>query len=371
MIFNHRSSCVSLLVGTLGVLGATSAMVRAQPRPVTSESQPVSPDEALWRQIVVAAQAASDAEPYSDDRERALRPRRRLVDSARIYLSAYPGGPRRDDVVRLELKALFEIGTLSGGLYGPLQARVNEHLRHPPSVAGLHEAAYWKIRCDRLARVAAATQPSSAPVARYDVALHEAYRAYIQQYPRSRFVPRMVTELFEAAAAAGDLAEQRRLVGLLGQAFERHAVTELLTAQLRRQEAVGQPFSLAFRTVDGDEIDTARWTGRPLLIVVWAGFDERSRACTHEIEAFRTLQPDIRVVGVNLDESAPTMVENCRGLGLTWPQYHDGLGWASRFARRWGVREVPWVFVVDREGRLVGSSDAAGWRELAVSALEN
>ncbi len=348
-----------------------SAAVAAQSIPAVPESRPLSPDEALWRDVLEANRALTATEPYSRDVEAELWPRRLLLERTRVYLSAYPGGPRRDEVVRLELKALFEIGTLSGGAYEPLQKQVEEYLRHPPGETALHEAAYWKIRCDRLARVAATSQPSSAPVTHSDPALHEAYRKYIQQYPRSRYVPRMTTALFNAATAVGDLAEQRRLVNMLGQQFKEHAVTKLLTAQLHRREAVDKPFSLAFQTADGSEIDTASWKGRPVLIVVWAGFSERSRACVREIEAFRSQHPDLRVVGVNLDESEQKMTTTCRDLGLTWIQYNDGMGWANRFARQWGVREVPWVFVVDRRGRLTGSSGAAGWHELAVSTLEN
>ncbi len=358
-------------LGVLVILGALSTAVVAQSRSTLPESQPVSRDEALWQEILAANRALSATEPYSQNVEAALQPRRTLLERARVYLSAYPGGRRRDEVVRLELKALFEIGTLSGGRYQPLQKQVEEYLRHPPSEVALYEAAYWKIRCERLARIAATSQPSSAPVTGNDPALHQAYRSYIQQYPRSRHVPRMATELFDAAAAAGDLAEQRRLAGLLGQHFKGHAVTELLAAQLRRHEAVGEPFSLTFQTIDGSEVDTARWKGRPVLIVVWAGFSERSRACVREIEALRSQQPDLQVVGVNLDDAEQKMTAACRELGLTWRQYNDGMGWANRFVRQWGVRAVPWVFVVDRRGRLVGSSGAAGWRQLALSALEN
>jgi hypothetical protein len=369
--FDHRIPSIGPRLGAVVILGALSMVVVAQSRPAVPESQPVSRDEALWQEILAANRALSATEPYSQNVEAALRPRRILLERARVYLSAYPGGRRRDEVVRLELKALFEIGTLSGGRYQPLQRQVEEYLRHPPSPAALYEAAYWKIRCERLARIAASSQPSSAPVTRDDPALHEAYRSYIQQYPSSRYVPRMATELFDAAVAAGDLAEQRRLVDLLGQHFKGHAVTELLAAQLRRHEAVGKPFGLTFQTADGTEIDTAGWKGRPVLIVVWAGFSERSRACVRAIEAFRSQQPDLQVVGVNLDDGERKMTAACDELGLTWPQYNDGMGWANRFARQWGVREVPCAFVVDRRGRLVGSSGAAGWRELALSALEN
>ena len=354
---------------TLAVfLVATALPGAAQSRPARSASQPTSRDEVLWGEIQAANCVLPDTHPYSSDVETALRPRRRLLELTRVYLTSYPGGLRRDEVVRLELKALFEIGTLSGGEFELLRKQVEEYLAHPPSEAALHEVAYWKIRCNRLVSVAATSQPSSAPVAHTDAALLVAYRGYIERYPRSRYVPRMVTEVFDAAAAAENLGEQRRLVELLGREFKEHAVTRLLTAH---REAVGKPFSLAFHAADGTEIDTARWQRRPVLIVVWAGFCARCRASVPEIEAFRVEHPELLVVGVNLDESEQKMTAACRELGLAWPQFNDGMGWANRFVRHWGVRRIPSVFVVDRGGRLAGFGGAEAWRELAVSVLEN
>jgi hypothetical protein len=37
---------------------------------------------------------------------------------------------------------------------------------------------------------------------------------------------------------------------------------------------------------------------------------------------------------------------------VRWPQYYQGKGWDSEFSRSWGIRSIPTVFVVDREGKL-------------------
>ena len=85
----------------------------------------------------------------------------------------------------------------------------------------------------------------------------------------------------------------------------------------------------------------------------------------------RTEHPELAVVGVNVDESVRRMNAVCSELGPAWPQFNDGMGWANRFARQWGVRRVPTVFAIDRAGRLVGFGGAEAWRELAGSVLEN
>ncbi len=374
----RRIPALARRVGTLiTLLIATSTPILAQSKPATPgageprSSQPVSRDEALWRETCELDHQVALTKPFPDNVEGALQARRRLLEKARLYLSVYPGGPRRDEVVRLELKALFEIATLSGGAYGPLQERVEAYLRRPPSEAALYEAAFWAIHCRRLTQASATSRPTSAPIARRDADLADAYRRYIEQYPGSRYAPRMATLLFDVAAGRGDEDAMRQVVAQLRRSFPEHPVAALLTAQLRRRDAVGRPFALAFETADGRRVDTTESKGRPVLIVVWAGFSEPARLCVRRIEAFRQGQPELCVVGVNLDESEDRMNAVCTELGLAWPQFNDEMGWANRFALQWGIRALPQVFVVDREGRLSGSSGAEGWRELALTVLEN
>jgi hypothetical protein len=360
----------AILIGMSGtVFGQARSTVPV--RSAQPSSRPASRDELLWGRIQALTQEPPRVEPYSVYLDAVLARRRQLLEQVRIYLSVYPGGPRRDDAVRLELNTLSEIATLSGGAYEPLCRRVEEYLRRPPSEAALHEAAYWAIQCRRLGRTSATSQPSSAPVACIDAGLLAEYRAYVERYPRSRYVPRMVTMLFDAAAARGDRDAMRQLVVQLSRDFSDHAVTALLAAQLRRYEAIGQPFALTLETVDGRRIDTADLQGRPVLIVVWAGFSERARACAGDIEALRRVHPELHVVGVNLDDSEQRMHAACRALGLAWPQVHDGLGWASRFTLEWGIHSIPALFAVDRRGRLAGVSEDEGWRVLAATVLEN
>lgn len=375
--FRDRAGLLAL-VGSiaLAVLAAPASGQSAETEPQAKHEEtttatnaapapPLSRDETLWRELLDADRALLADEPYRADNRAAVDVRRQLLQKSRLYLRLYPGGARRDDAIRLELKSLFEIGTLSNGQFDPLRAQVEEYLRARPSDDAVAEAAWWKIQCDWIERENAATQPTSGPVTRRNPALLAAYRDYLDRYPRSRHVPRLTAELFFAAEESGDLDEQRRLVDRLEREFPQHLVTKTLAAQLWRIDAIGQPFSIAFRTVDGEEIDTATWCYSPVLVVVWGGFNEASRETVGEIEAFRAAHPEFRVAGVNLDETAERMRAACRELGIEWPQYFDGLGWSCEYARNWGVRKIPRVFVVDRAGRLAAIGGAEDWRTLA------
>lgn len=371
----HASRRVARVLAGLNALAWVFAAANAQTaesidttqsRAATAEIQrPISREEQLWREVRGVDRALTEIEPDRTSSRAALNLRRQMLQKIRAYLRLYPGGAYRDEAVRLELKILFEIGALTKGLFDPLKTQIEQYLRTRPSDAAVEEAAFWKIHCEWIERVNAAGQPTSQPIARVSPELYAAARAYIETYPRSRHLPRMAAELFLAAEGHGDVLEQRRLVELLERKCPQHLVTKTLAAQLRLNESLGEPFSIAFRDVNGEEIDTAAWTGVPVLIVVWGGFSEACRTTMREIESYRVARPELRVAGVNLDDGAERMAAVCRELGLSWPQYHDGLGWSTEPVRNWGVRRIPLIFAVDRAGRLAAVCDEEDWHRIA------
>ncbi|MBU0638597.1 MAG: TlpA family protein disulfide reductase [Planctomycetes bacterium] len=356
----------TLWLGGILWIGAASAACLADDGAGATRlgsSQTAANEDKLWREIEQLREPRTTTQPQTASLADELVRQRALLEHARLYLTLYPGGEHHDEAVRLELAALFEIGCLSGGALEPLCARVREYLRKPPSDAARDEAAYWKIICERV-RQPAASQPTSMPGAGPDEALLRAYREYVERCPGGRHAPRLTALLFEDALRRGDRAELRTLVSRLEEHFPNHASTNSLKAQLHREEAVGHPFWLTFEKADGARVDTREWLGTPCLIVVWAGFDAGACRYVREIEAFRADYPSFRVAGVNLDSTAAEMEAACRDLGVSWPQFHDGLGWANEFARRWGVRQLPRVFAIDRTGRLTGSAGGGEWRQL-------
>ena len=341
-----------------------------QPATASAPARSDSPEEKLWQEIVALKTEPPATQPQSAWFEALIRQRQAVAEKARLYLTLYPGGRHHVEAVRVELATLYELGALRGGAYDPLCTRIQEHLHQArPDNPAVWEAAYWDILCcRRLHRGPAVTQPTSAPVRGADDALLAAYWEYVGRYPRSPYVPRMAALLFEHALHTGDEPRMRLLADMLTEGFPDHAITASLEAQWRREQAVGQPFSLAFEQPDGPRVDTREFIGRPVLIVVWTSTDAQAVRCVRSVERFRREHPQVRVVGVNLDMSRAEMTAACEKLGIDWPQFNDGLGPANHFARKWGVRRVPRVFVVDREGRLVGSSEDESWERLAVAA---
>jgi len=355
---------VALLLGLLGVHPASSQPAGG-PATLTSE-------EALWQQVIILHRALEATPWHGPTSGSAHRHAVDLCDRLRLYQTLYPGGQHRDEAVGLELNTLFALGTARGGSLTALRNRVAELLRNPPSQAAEEEAAYWDLLCRRFAADADHHAPSAttAPVSPPDALSDAACREYLSRYPRSRHAPRLATLLFEAAARRGDRETMRIAVAHLGTYFPQHAATSDVLGTWNRLESVGGPFWLACRTPDGQLVDTREYLGHPVLIVVWAGFDEQARARVREVERIRIQQPAIHVVGVNLDRTEEEMRDAMRELGITWPQCHDRRGWGDEFVRSWGVREVPFVFVLDRAGQLVGATGGTDWADLVARTTE-
>jgi hypothetical protein len=360
-----RTRCVEAAL--LGLLAVCPAPSQPSAQPDTS-----TPEEALWQQVITLHRALEATPWHGPTSAPAQRHAVDLCDRLRLYQTLYPGGQHRDDAIGLELNTLFALGTARGGSLTALRSRVAELLRNPPSRAAEEEAAYWDLLCRRFAsdadRHARAT--TTAPVSPPDALSDAACREYLSRYPRSRHAPRLATLLFESAARRGDRETMRTMVQHLGTHFPQHAVTATVLGTWNRLESIGRPFWLSCHTPDGRVVDTREYVGHPVLIVVWAGFDERACERVREVERFRTRQPAIRVVGVNLDASEEEMQDATRELGITWPQCHDRRGWGNEFVRSWGVREIPFVFVLDGAGQLVGATGGTDWADLVAKTNE-
>lgn len=344
---------------------------------------PITPHEqTLWDRVVEAQRPVPATQPFRDWFESARQQRRLLLSRVRLYLTLYPGGVHRDEAIRRELRTLFELGTLQGtggrergagngerrtgvptarrgGEFDLLVERVAELRRAPPSAAALQEAAYWAILCERADGGEAAAVESAATG--LEPALRQAYLVYIRAYPRSVRVPWLAALLFDDAARGGDRPLMAELVALLTSTFPEHPVTGNVRGKWQRTQAVGELFEPLLPGPDGKPLDWSAYRGRPVLLVVWAAFDDASRRAVQRIGHFRAGQPQLAVIGVSLDETTEATRTAARELELDWPQYNDGRGWGGEFVRHWGIDRLPLVFVIDAAGRLVASDAGDGW----------
>ncbi len=355
-----RPACIAATLAAGLLIAAAAARSAAPDDSITAQ------EEALWQKIQQLGRDPASEQPFGLWLAQAAPRRVELLEQLRLYLTAYPGGTHRDAAIKLELATMFEAATLADGDLDPLRRRVDDLLRDPPSPAAEHEAAYWQIIVLRDVGEQDNRPPATQPLVGADDSAERemlaAYRLYIERYPASRHVPRLATVLFEHALRQGNRDGMQAVIRHMGEHFPAHAATKALMAEWNRVESVGKPFWLAFTSTHGHPVDTREYRGHPLLIVVWARFDAEAVAAAEQVEAYLQAHPRVRAVGVSLDVTPEATNAACQRLGIHWPQFNDEFGWGNVFVRSWGVRRIPHVFVIDAQGRLVGSTTEGQWQ---------
>lgn len=161
------------------------------------------------------------------------------------------------------------------------------------------------------------------------------------------------------AAAALDPAQARRL----------QLVAELAESSPRR--LLGQSLDLDGRRLDGEEFSIRALRGKVVLVCFWATWCQPSLRALPKITAVAERHRDaLATVGVSCDHSRAALTKFLLDHpAIDWPQLFDERrsGW-HELAFVNGVRTIPSVFLIDRDGR-VRDVDALDDLDAAVQRL--
>jgi thiol-disulfide isomerase/thioredoxin len=172
----------------------------------------------------------------------------------------------------------------------------------------------------------------------------------------------------DGMSAPEKLAEADRLIAT-GKLDSR--VVEGLQGFKKMASAIGTPVSFQFKALDGTAIDTAQWKGKVVLVDFWATW---CGPCVAEMPRMKSLYDQyhaqgLEVIGISCDESAEPLQKFVAAKGIAWPQWppQNDEGWHPE-AKAWGVRGIPTMFLIDKEG-LLRSVTARGELETLIPQL--
>ena len=112
---------------------------------------------------------------------------------------------------------------------------------------------------------------------------------------------------------------------------------------------------IQFAAVDGTKVNTADLHGKVVLVDFWASWCGPCMAeAPHMVEIDNTYGPKgLQILGINLDDDKQRMLKAASDKGFTWPQYFDGQGWDTVFAKRFGVDGIPFAILIGTDGRIL------------------
>jgi peroxiredoxin len=62
------------------------------------------------------------------------------------------------------------------------------------------------------------------------------------------------------------------------------------------------------------------------------------------------------IIGISLDQDEKKLKDFTKQMKMPWPQYFDGKGWNNKLALRYGIQVIPFTFLLDGNGTIIGKS---------------
>jgi peroxiredoxin len=138
--------------------------------------------------------------------------------------------------------------------------------------------------------------------------------------------------------------------------YDGQSLYKLLNAD--KITAMGAPApNFTQNDVNGKAVSLSDYKGKYVLVEFWASWCSPCRAespnLLKQYAAFK--DKGFEILGVSVDSDKAKWLDAIKKDGLTWPQISDLKGWDNEARKVYGISGVPANFLVNPEGKIIGS----------------
>jgi thiol-disulfide isomerase/thioredoxin len=115
------------------------------------------------------------------------------------------------------------------------------------------------------------------------------------------------------------------------------------------------PMELKFTDVEGHPFNLEAYRGKVVLIDFWATWcGPCVEGLPEVIDQYRKFHDQgLEIVGISFDQDKQALQQFVKDKQMPWIQFFDGKAWDNVYGRKYGIRAIPAMWLVGRDGRVV------------------
>lgn len=282
-----------------------------------------------------------------------------LLDASKEYYGKYPKGFYAKENFRLLIILMGKVGYLNDGQMRPEDETVYNKLCKDESLTAEQVGELFRVNLTSLLRLIELSDGKERPDKKAIETLIDKMEAHIKEFGR-RFKSEDSLHLLSGQILLAEeikelYPERSKQILELAKKYTTEDGKKRLDGIIRSRNILGTKPEIKFKAVDGNDVDISTMKGKVVLIDFWATW---CVPCMMELpnvlDVYKKYHSKgFEIVGISFDRDIEPLKRVTKERGMTWPQYFDGKFWDNDWGVYFGIQEIPTMWLIDKDGKVV------------------